>query len=240
MHTASFESTAAFSSYAHWLIPGHLMLGRYPFIEPSRCRTRADGEAQLAAILDAGVTAFVCLQAELPPQADVPVGGVGGFLPYRPTVTLMASARSGPPSLEVMDGLRNPYLDQFLPGRRKADRHAGDPAHVAAAAERHRLTVDFGHCPIPDLGVPSVEALEGVVGEVAGRLQAGQTVYLHCWGGRGRAGTVGACVIGKLYGLGATEALARTDRALATREDGARSPETDEQRALVAAFLGKA
>jgi alanine transaminase len=216
------------------------MLGRYPFIEPSRCKTRAEGEAQLAAILDAGVTAFVCLQAELPPQANLPVGGVGGFLPYRPTVTLMASARSGPPSLEVMDGLRNPYLDQFLPGRRKPDRHAGDKAHVAAEAERQRVTVDFGHCPIPDLGVPNAAALEGVVGDVIARLRAGQVVYLHCWGGRGRAGTVGACVVGKLYGLGAAEALERTDRALATREEGARSPETEEQRALVAEFLGKA
>jgi alanine transaminase len=186
------------------------------------------------------VTAFICLQAELPPQADLPVGGVGGFLPYRPTVTLMASARSGPPSLEVMDGLRNPYLDKFLPDRRKADRHAGDPAHVAAQAERARVTVDFGHCPIPDLGVPSVEALEGVVGDVIDRLKAGQVVYLHCWGGRGRAGTVGACVIGRLYGLGADEALERTDRALSTREPGGQSPETAEQRALVAEFLGKA
>jgi len=216
------------------------MLGRYPFIEPSRCKIRADGEAQLAAILDTGVTAFVCLQAELPPQSDLPVGGVGGFLPYRPTVTLMASARSGPPSLEIMDGLRNPYLNEFLPGRRKADRHAGDKAHLAAEAERSRVTVDFGHCPIPDLGVPDTAALEVVVSDVVTRLQSGQVVYLHCWGGRGRAGTVGACVVGKLYGLGAAEALQRTDRAITTREDGARSPETEAQRALVAEFLGKA
>jgi hypothetical protein len=216
------------------------MLGRYPYVEPSRCKTRTDGEGQLGKIMDAGVTAFVCLQAELPPQADLPVGGVGGFLPYRPTVTLMAAARSGPPSLEVMDGLRNPYLDKFLPGRRKADRHASDPAHVAAAAERARVSVDFGHCPIPDLGVPNVEALEGVVADVISRLRAGQVVYLHCWGGRGRAGTVGACVIGRLYGLGAAEALERTDRALSTREPGAKSPETAEQRALVAQFLGRA
>ena len=213
------------------------MLGRYPFIEPSRCKTRDEGEAQLAVILDAGVTAFVCLQAELPPQADLPVGGQGGFLPYRPTVTLMASARSGPPSLEVLDGLRNPYLDQFLPGRRKPDRHAGDAAHVAAAAERARVTVDFGHCPIPDLGVPNLEALETVVADLTRRLKAGQVVYLHCWGGRGRAGTVGACVVGRLYGLRGEEALARTDRALSTREDTGRSPETEEQRALVTAFL---
>ncbi len=40
-------------------------------------------------------------QDELPPQEQVPTGGVKGFLPYRPTATLLASALSGPPSMEV-------------------------------------------------------------------------------------------------------------------------------------------
>ena len=33
-----FEDSHGFSIYANWIIPGHVMLGRYPYVEPSRCR----------------------------------------------------------------------------------------------------------------------------------------------------------------------------------------------------------
>lgn len=236
---ATYASAVSFSAYSHWLIPGHLMAGRYPFVEPARCKSRDAGEAQMEAILGAGITRFVCLQAELPPQELLPVGGKDGFLPYRPTATLIAASLSGPPSLEVMDGLRNPHLDAFLPPRRKADRHANDAVHVAAAAERRRVEVSFAHCPIPDLGVPSLDAAEAVVTDVCARLAAGDRVYIHCWGGRGRAGTVGACVLARLYGLSADDALARVDAALQTREPGGKSPEKEEQRELVRAFVAR-
>lgn len=44
---------------------------------------------------------MVGLQAELPPQAEIPVGGVDGFLAYAPVATLMAKAREGPVNVEV-------------------------------------------------------------------------------------------------------------------------------------------
>ena len=40
------------------------------------------------------------------------------------------------------------------------------------------------------------------------------------WGGRGRAGTVGACLLAQLYGMSAEEALTRVQRAFDTRQDG--------------------
>lgn len=49
-------------------------------------------------------------------------------------------------------------------------------------------------------------------------------VYLHCWGGRGRAGTVGATLLHRLYGLPAEEALERVQRAYSTRKDPERAP----------------
>ncbi len=76
--------------------------------------------------------------------------------------------------------------------------------------------------------------------DLAVRLQRSERLYLHCWGGRGRAGTVGACLLAKLYGVGAEEALQRIDRAFSTRKDGAnRSPETPEQQQFVREFIGK-
>lgn len=38
------------------------MLGRYPFVEPSRCRSREVGEEQLRQLIAAGVTTFISLQ----------------------------------------------------------------------------------------------------------------------------------------------------------------------------------
>lgn len=46
---------------------------------------------------------------------------------------------------------------------------------------------------------------------------------MHCWGGRGRAGLVGACLLAALYGLGAEEALERVQRSFDTRKDGERA-----------------
>lgn len=199
-----------------------------------------------------GVRKFVCLQAELPAQEKMPVGGVEGFFPYRPTATLIAAALSGPPSLEVMEGLRNPHLDAFLPPRRKADRHAKDANHVSAAAERHRVEVSFSHRPMDDMQVPATtqEIRDIVDEEIApflikkqkqkeggnGDEGDGGVLYLHCWGGRGRAGMVAAAALARLYGISAEEALARVDKALKTREPEGRAPQTDEQVEFVRRF----
>lgn len=74
------------------------------------------------------------------------IGGVDGFLPYRATATLLASALSDPPSLEEISALRTPDLDKFLPPRRKG---------VSPASQRRRIELDFVYSPIIDLGVPS-------------------------------------------------------------------------------------
>lgn len=40
------------------------MVGRYPYVEPSRCKTYEKGEQQLDEILKTGVTTFISLQVE--------------------------------------------------------------------------------------------------------------------------------------------------------------------------------
>jgi hypothetical protein len=62
---ADYGARHAFSSFANWLVPGRIMLGRYPYVEPSRCTSREQGEAQLQQILEAGITTFVCLQVRM-------------------------------------------------------------------------------------------------------------------------------------------------------------------------------
>jgi len=197
-----FGDAHTFSSYANWLVPGELLVGRYPFIEPSRCRTRIQGEDRLKTILDAGVTVFCSLQAELPEQAKMPIGGKDGFVPYKATVDLMASAMSGPVPQEQQVGLRNPWLDTYLPERKR-------PAPVQA----NKVEVAYTRFPITDMDVPSLETLNAAVDYLIETVNSAKKVYLHCWGGRGRAGVVGACYLIKKYGVSAEEALKRVQLA---------------------------
>ena len=130
-------------------------------------------------------------------------------------------------------GLRNPYLDKFLPERRKQQQQQQpqQPAQSPPAPP----PLQFVHEPITDLDIPTPERcsltcsanihavvytlfsvstagrtfhataasaccrrLAALLGELERRLRAGEVVYLHCWGGRGRAGTVGATLLHQL------------------------------------------
>ena len=83
--------------------------------------------------------------------------------------------------------------------------------------------------------------------ELVGGILADPTcgaVYVHCFGGHGRAGIVAACMLGLAYGLSPAEALARTQRAHDERADPAwpladkqLSPQTEVQREQVVQAL---
>jgi len=79
-----------------------------------------------------------------------------------------------------------------------------------------------------------------LVKDINDRIKKGECVYIHCWGGRGRAGTVGAATLSAMYGLSAVESLERIQKAFDTRNDGGRlSPESPEQVEFVTGFIEK-
>ena len=86
----------------------------------------------------------MALQDEVPKQEEMPLRGVGGFLPYRANATLVAVAMKSPPSIEECGALRTPYLDKFLPPRTKSRGPAKD-----------RVDLDFVYSPIVDLSIPA-------------------------------------------------------------------------------------
>uniref|UniRef100_A0A383V636 Tyrosine specific protein phosphatases domain-containing protein n=1 Tax=Tetradesmus obliquus TaxID=3088 RepID=A0A383V636_TETOB len=227
----SYESAHSFSDFANWLVPGSLLVGRYPYVEPSRCKSYQEGEAKLEQILKAGITTFMSLQAEVPAQAELALRGVNGFMPYKSAAELIKHSMAGPPPSDIMNGLRTPELDRYLPPRHK-------PANEAYIAYAARETLEFAHSPIEDLSVPGERQLEEIVADMQRRIEAGEVLYAHCWGGRGRVGLVGACFLAATYGVSADEALERVQRAFDTRKDNERrSPETDEQHAMVRKFV---
>jgi alanine transaminase len=65
------------------------------------------------------------------------------------------------------------------------------PVTDAAAAAGHAFAPDFVHFRVEDFQTPTLQALQGLVAELARRLEEDSAqLYIHCWGGRGRAGTV--------------------------------------------------
>jgi predicted aconitase with swiveling domain/protein-tyrosine phosphatase len=89
---------------------------------------------------------------------------------------------------------------------------------------------------IRDLGLPrSPEFMAAILDKIDQASAAGHTVYVHCWGGIGRTGTVVGCYLVR-HGLSGDEALAEVARHWQTVEKRARhprSPEMPEQMAYV-------
>jgi len=104
--------------------------------------------------------------------------------------------------------------------------------------------VSYVHYKLPDLSIAkSLNDLDQIVSYLVSRIQSGDKLYIHCWGGRGRTGLISACVLGALYeDITAQDALDRVQTAYSLREPwlmdadpdgGKKSPETEEQRLQV-------
>lgn len=106
------------------------------------------------------------------------------------------------------------------------------------AAERGR-DVLYHRLYIPDNGVPSAERMAEILSLLDVAEQAGHTVYLHCWGGVGRTGTVVGCYLVR-HGDSGEDALRKVgeyfgkmspDKRRKHRHTG--SPQTEAQREFV-------
>jgi len=61
--------------------------------------------------------------------------------------------------------------------------------------------VEVLHCPIPDTSVTNDENARTAAETIITRLKAGGCVYVHCWGGHGRTGTILSVVVARLYAI---------------------------------------
>jgi len=206
------------------------MVGRYPHGTPLGSKTGrpspAESKEHLRKVVDAGISVFVMLQQEVPAQDQDAAWPPGDLVPL------------------ADEEKAKKYPEGF-------SRYFQDAKTVAEEMKKKEPV--FEHFPIPDFGVADMGDVIALLYDLRDRIRLdGDIVYLHCWGGRGRAGIVGACLYLMLrYKDGASfdveaaadEALAVVQRGYDTRagEDGggSKSPETEEQRLFVRQFAAQ-
>ena len=106
-----------------------------------------------------------------------------------------------------------------------------EAAAIGRNVEYHRHT-------IPDMGVPERYAMLRLLDMLDDAVAAGHTVYVHCWGGVGRTGTVVGCYLVR-HGMTGSEALTfLRDTWTTVTQSGwhPRTPETGEQQRYVRAW----
>lgn len=101
------------------------------------------------------------------------------------------------------------------------------------AAER-AVSVNVARFPIVDVSIPSAAQMERILAHMDEQISAGFPVYLHCWGGRGRTGTVVGCWLTR-HGIADRQAALQRIVALRAHTPDRKqdSPETESQRAMV-------
>lgn len=105
---------------------------------------------------------------------------------------------------------------------------------LRSVAATRNIEVRHLRFPIPDFGVIDRAGYDNILRAVREQASAG-LVYVHCWGGIGRTGTVVGCLLVD-SGMGANEALEAMARARAATTRGSRrAPETDRQVGVIRA-----
>ncbi len=95
------------------------------------------------------------------------------------------------------------------------------------------LPVSYQRWPIPDLGTPTDADMVAVLDVLDRLLQVDQVVYVHCFGGIGRTGTVVGCYLVRHGLTGAAALAALADWRRGTPDGHRPSPETPGQRGLI-------
>jgi hypothetical protein len=94
------------------------------------------------------------------------------------------------------------------------------------------LPTEYYRHPIRDLSIPTPAEMTAILDRIDAALAAEKCVYVHCWGGIGRTGTVVGCHLVRRGSTGEQALAALRDLRRAV-PDARPSPESDEQVEMV-------
>ncbi len=98
-------------------------------------------------------------------------------------------------------------------------------------AKNYGIHVSYQRLPIRDMSVPTSDSMTKILNAIDQAINDGQCVYVHCWGGIGRTGTVVGCHLVR-HGTANEKALEQVNQWYQTRPAKPyhpRSPQTEEQ-----------
>ena len=105
-------------------------------------------------------------------------------------------------------------------------------------ANERDIRVEVVHLQIPDMHIPATEGMIAILDEIDRVLDQNGILYVHCWGGRGRTGTVVGCYLAR-HGLAVGQAA--LDLLAELRKDDPishlPSPETKSQADFVRSWI---
>jgi hypothetical protein len=152
--------------------------------------------------------------------------------------SLLAGAYPASPYFEnkthqILDSLLTLGIDTFIDLTESNEMPPYEGLLQEAAAWLGK-TVNYRHFPITNFEVPAKKDLEVILAFMNQRLQAGHAVYVHCYAGIGRTGTVVGCFLARANNQGGSAALKQlADLRGRLPNARMRSPESDAQWELV-------